>query len=68
VNATVAQARRKARVSPQLGRFIATLDIDTPDRLVFERTTSGPGHWTIWGRPEDLLKAVVSVIAANEIQ
>ena len=45
VQATEAQARRKARALPSLGTFIAKLVIPNDARIRIERT-KGPGHHT----------------------
>ena len=61
VYATLAQARRNCRRFPQLGSYIAVIDISSVRGLVYERTTHQPGHFTIWGVPESMLESVVSI-------
>jgi hypothetical protein len=62
VYATEAQARRKARVSPALGRYVAILEIPGDSTLEIERTTTSSGHHTIWGDAALLLSYVVAVV------
>jgi hypothetical protein len=60
VQSTLAQARRRGRPSPALGRFVAVLRVPTDGSIRFERTR-GEGHHTIWGDSAVLLALVVSV-------
>jgi hypothetical protein len=60
VQSTLAQARRRSRISPMLGRFIAVLRVPTDGSVRYERTR-GEGHHTLWGEPAALRKLVVSV-------
>ena len=60
---TLAQARRKRRTSPILGRYIAVLRVPIDGPVTFERTF-GEGHFTVRGNPEMLLRMVVSVVPA----
>jgi hypothetical protein len=64
VQSTMAQARRKSRASPMLGRFVAVLRVPLDGTIRFERTLRTPGHFTIWGEPAILRALVVSVIPA----
>jgi hypothetical protein len=61
VFSTLNQARRKRRVSPKLGAFIAVLRVPTDGSIRFARTLGGDGHHTIWGKPAELLSLVVSI-------
>lgn len=61
VYSTLSQARRKRRVSPAIGNFIAVLAVPTGATLRVERTLGGDGHHTIWGEPTALLALVVSI-------
>src|SRR6476646_10796272 len=61
VFSTLNQARRKQRLSPILGAFIARIRVPTDGSVRFERTLGGDGHHTIWGEPAYLLSLVVSV-------
>ena len=54
-------AVRTALRAPYLGRFVATLDLDHAVSARWEQTTPNPWHYTVWGKPEELLKCVVSV-------
>lgn len=64
VYATLAQARRKARAFPMLGRYVAVLRVLDETPLRYERTiASSGGHHTVWGEPETLLECVEAVVA-----
>ena len=58
---TLAQARRKARAFPFLGRYIAVVDLTGVESVVVECTTSSSGHYTVWGEPEVILACVMAV-------
>jgi len=47
VYATEAQARRKGRTSPMLGRYIARIELPDDGPIVSERTTASSGHHTL---------------------
>lgn len=64
VYSTEAQARRKRRASPVLGRFVAVLRVPTDGSVRVERTLGGDGHHTVWGAPDKLLALVVAVVPA----
>ena len=66
--ATIAQARRKARASPVLGRYIARLEIPEGGPIRWERTLTSSGHHTIWGVPADLLRCVVLVEPVRSVE
>ena len=59
VQSTLNQARRKRRISPMLGQYVAVLRVPTDGSVRFQRTR-GEGHFTLWGEPADLLAMVVS--------
>jgi hypothetical protein len=61
VFSTEAQARRKARVSPALGGYVAALYVVDGGPVRYKRTLGGDGHHTLWGTPSTLLGLVVSV-------
>jgi hypothetical protein len=65
VQNTLAQARRKVRVSPRLGSYVAILRVSTDGPVRFRRSL-GPGHFTLWGEPEVLLALVVDFVALLE--
>jgi hypothetical protein len=67
VFSTRSQARRKCRVSPMLGSFIAQMRVPTDGSVRFERTLGGDGHHTIWGDPEVLMTLEVSVEPADPV-
>ena len=63
VYSTLAQARRKARAFPVLGRFIAVVRRPADASITAERTIPGSaGHHTLWGDAETLLDCVESVV------
>ena len=63
--ATLAQARRKQRRSPNIGEYVAALDLVASGSVRVERTTREPGHHTAWGPPDALLACVVEVVSAH---
>ncbi len=65
VYATLAQPRRNARRFPQLGMYIAALDVSEAEGLHFERTTHQPGHFTVWGEPARILACVLFLEPAD---
>jgi hypothetical protein len=65
VYATEAQARRTARRYPRIGAYIATLYLTEQGRIHWERTTAQPGHYTVWGEPDDIASCVVSVVSVE---
>lgn len=53
--------RRLAKRAPErLGRHVATLD-PAPGFGVCVADTSGPGHWSVWARPDQLREFVTEV-------
>ncbi len=65
VYATEAQAQRKGRASPGLGRFVAQLELPDDSPILWERTTTSSGHHTLWGDPEIMLACVTRVVAVS---
>jgi hypothetical protein len=60
---TEAQARRRAKAFPLLGRYIAVLSIlDDPDIQIKIERSPGTGHHTIWDDREWLLRDVTAVV------
>jgi hypothetical protein len=59
--ATEAQARRNARRYRSHGSYIAAIEIEEDAPIRVERTL-GPGHYTVWGLPFEILRRVVSVV------
>src|SRR5262249_20241144 len=59
--ATEAQARRNARRYRSHGNFIAVVQIEEGSPIRIERTL-GPGHFTVWGDPAEILARVIAVI------
>lgn len=64
VNATLAQARSRAR-SFNLGRYVAEIRIPGDASLTVERTGTNRGHYTIWGEPSVIMGCVVSIVRAD---
>lgn len=63
VQATEQQARKRARL-PSFGRYVAELLILDDRAIASRRTGRQPGHYTLWGDPNDLLACVVRTIPA----
>lgn len=61
VFATEAQARGRARARPDLGAYIARLEI--PDDSSVQPRRGHRGHHTIWAEPKQLLSWVKGVVA-----
>jgi hypothetical protein len=59
------QAAKLARAIPKLGDFIATVEL-IPGLGTCIAKTSRPGHWTVWGRPEQLLECVAGVVEVRK--
>jgi hypothetical protein len=62
---TLEQARQQARKYPQLGQYIAEIDVPLDSTIECERTTRTDGHWTIWASPSELLQRVVMVTSVE---
>ena len=65
VYATEAQAQRKGRASPGLGRFIAQVEVPDDSPIYLERTTASSGHHTLWGASSFMLACVTRVVAVS---
>ena len=61
VFSTLSQARRRQRVSPILGSYIAVLRVPADGSIRFMRTPGGDGHHTIWGQASVLRSLEVPV-------
>jgi hypothetical protein len=61
--ATEAQARRNARRYRSHGEYVATIRIEPGAPIRIERTL-GPGHYTIWGFPHELLARLIAIVLA----
>ncbi len=59
VYATLPQARRRARSRQE--PFVAEVRIPDSGPIVFRRTGSGRGHYTLWGDADALLATVIAV-------
>ena len=55
-------AREMARRFPTLGMYIAALAIPGNAPIRVERTTAAPGHFTLWGEPDDIIGLVIDVV------
>lgn len=61
-------AEQRSDESPWIGRYIATIEIPPDARVRYQQTSRNPHHFTIWARPEDLLRWVVFVRYLDEVQ
>ena len=72
VFATEQQARKKARslreIGHSIGDYIAEVAVPDDRGFVIERTTSSPGHHTIWGPLSLLVDCVHRVVPVDEVQ
>ena len=66
VYATLPQARRRARSRHE--PFVAEVRIPDSDPIVFRRTGSGRGHYTLWGDADALLASVVAVHPTDPLE
>jgi hypothetical protein len=55
-------ARDLANRLPQLGSFIAAVDVSEHGPIAFEQTTPDVRHFTLWGDAADMLVRVRSVV------
>jgi hypothetical protein len=60
-HATEAQARRNARRFRSHGDYLAIVRVEDGAPIRVERTL-GPGHYTVWGDPAEILARVVAVL------
>ncbi|MGD9892794.1 MAG: hypothetical protein AB7R89_23050 [Dehalococcoidia bacterium] len=51
-------ARKMAQQIPLTGSFIAQLEFSTDGPIRGAKTTKRKGHYTLWGRPSDILDTV----------
>jgi hypothetical protein len=58
--ATAEVARALATRWPTMGPFVARLEL-TPGRGFSLAQTAFPGHWTVWGRPEDFEECLAEI-------
>jgi hypothetical protein len=58
---TINRAQRTARAWPKIGGWIARVDL-VPGQGFCGARTGQPGHWTIWGRPDQLIRAVADIV------
>jgi hypothetical protein len=65
VFATIRQARRNARSFPGHGGYIAELAIPDDAPVTVEHTGRQPGHHTLWGEPNVLLRCVLTVVPVS---
>jgi hypothetical protein len=56
-------ARATALAFPRTGGFIVALDVAEGGLIRVEKTR-GPGHYTVWGEPPNLLDCMVAVTVA----
>ncbi|MEJ7891614.1 MAG: hypothetical protein WKF94_03140 [Solirubrobacteraceae bacterium] len=58
---TLELAVQLARALPKIGSHVAALEL-VGGRGLCVAKTGRPGHWSVWGRPEQLLGCVVDVV------
>ncbi len=58
---TPVQARATAVRFSKVWQSLAAVNIPEDGRFHAERTTPAPGHWTVWGNPDDLVQCVRTV-------
>ena len=46
---------------PMIGMFVAELNLEPGNGLCLA-DTGQPGHWTLWGRPLQLLSAIADIL------
>jgi hypothetical protein len=61
---TLSKARRTARAFPPIGAWVARVDL-LPGEGFCGARTGQPGHWTIWGRPDQLVRAVADIVPVD---
>jgi hypothetical protein len=61
VFSTRAAARAMALKWPMIGTFVAELDLE-PENGFCLADTGQPGHWTLWGRPLQLLGSIADIL------
>ena len=59
-------ARDLAERVPRLGGHVAVLDLRTGLGMSVAKT-GGPAHWSVWGRPAQLVNCVARVAPASEL-
>jgi hypothetical protein len=47
---------------PRMGSLLAVLDVPDGDERIRYDKTRGPGHYTLWGQPQNMLDRVVSIV------
>jgi len=50
----------------RLGEFLASIDID-PNGPIHWAKTRGDGHYTLWGKPEEVFARVVTIVAVSSV-
>jgi hypothetical protein len=66
--ATLAAARLRAQLSPQLGSHIAEVRIPTDAPVRIEQAGRDPDHYTVWAEPGDLRDWVVSIEPVERLE
>ena len=61
VFSTRAAAAAMALKWPMIGMFVAELDLEPGNGLCLA-DTGQPGHWTLWGRPLQLLSSIADIL------
>jgi hypothetical protein len=65
--ATAESARKRIRVSPWLGSFVAVIEIPSDGRVRVEQTGTDRDHFTIWADAHDLLSWVVAILRIEDL-
>ena len=58
-------ARRTAARFPRIGNYMARLHVQSMRGIRWERTTDSPGHYTLWGDPDQIANCVELVLPAR---
>jgi hypothetical protein len=61
VYSSLERATRQAKQYPNLGSFIAVMEIDD-ERTAIEQTGREPEHFTIWAEPSELLQTITAIV------
>lgn len=59
------RARQTARAFPQIGDFVAEVELGPESGAAFALTAE-PGHLTVWGRPLVLVALVTDIVPVEE--
>jgi hypothetical protein len=65
---TLERALERAREYPMQGTFVAELTIPTDSLIMVKRTTKTPGHYTLFGNADTILRCVTQVISVASLE